>query len=94
MRYILDISKATKPAWWEAGDPVLLPCKDGAHYTTYDLIEKELPAEFIKKIRAYLYGLKLPDGRPYHYASVKRLPIGIDAEEVVKHGGVLREAQK
>lgn len=92
MRYILDISKAKKPSFWAEGDPVLLPCEDGKNHTTYDLIEKELPPKFVEKMRAFLFQIKMPNGNLYHYASSKRLPVGIDAEEIVKNGGVLREA--
>lgn len=92
MRFILDISKAKKPAFWEEGDPVLLPCENGKNLTTYDLIESELPHEFVEKMRGRLMKIKGPDGKPYHYGSAKMLPVGIDAEEIVENGGVLREA--
>ncbi|MFA5718565.1 MAG: hypothetical protein WC952_12695 [Desulfobulbaceae bacterium] len=92
-RYVLDISEADKPAWWQHGDPVELPLVTGRHCYDYDMVMVELPTEMVE--RAYDCLLQwYADNRLMareHLDESVCLPIGVDAADILRHRGVLRK---
>jgi hypothetical protein len=87
-RYILDISKA-KLDFLRDGDPLSLPCEDGVYYTDIDIIEEELPEDFVKKMRdCCLLKMHSKTARE-HWEEMESMPVGFDIAPALKAGARL-----
>jgi hypothetical protein len=67
-------------------DPTKIPVKRGEHYTDFDVIEEELPEEFVSRMRdCCLLKMHGPTARD-HWEEMESMPVGFDLDAAHKHG--------
>ena len=86
MRFVLDLSQVAKEDLPERfkGGPLIIPLEKGQFECDYDVIESEMPAEFVKKWRDY----SEEPGKEMKW------PLGINESHLARmpDGAILRDA--
>lgn len=91
MRFFLDLTNAVKPKFWKDGDPLMLPCETGTHHLDYDIIESELPADFVAKMRECTLRVKDPEQVRRHGDFMEQAPVGFRHDSIADNGAELIE---
>ncbi len=92
MPLFLDISMAKGLPFLKPGDPVKIPCVPGSHEWDYDILEEQLPRNFVARMRDCLCLAAGPEGKVYDWDRIEASPVGFNMDSAKKHGARLVEA--
>jgi len=85
-RYVLDLSQVAKEDLPErfVGGPLIIPMREGQFECDYDVIEEELPSDFVNRWRGF-------SDEP---GKTKEWPLGVNKShlERMPDGAILRDA--
>jgi hypothetical protein len=87
-RYILDVSKANLE-FLKDGDPLSIPCRDGENYCDLDVIEEDLPPDFVERMRDCCLLQMAPGVARDHWEEMESMPVGFDTRSAYMAGAVL-----